>query len=124
MIVKYEDLGYTITNTNINHTTKLNFGFIHKIMHICDLGAAGVADDEADRGDEVRQGQREPRDHRHRPGAAGARPGAVQQSGHSHHQHLEQRIGEVQTLIPNLIYSNSEQIFLTVIFTRDLNTFN
>ena len=27
MIVKYEDLGYTITNTNINHTTKLYLDF-------------------------------------------------------------------------------------------------
>ena len=103
MIVKCEDLGYTITNTNINHTTKLYFWIFQSnataiqcnIMHMCDLCAAGVADDETDRGDEIRQGQREPRDHRHRPRAAGARPGAVQQSGHRHNQHLEQRIGEV-----------------------------
>ena len=97
MIVKCEDLGYTITNTNINHTIKLYLDFSITLCTcvMCDLCAAGVADDEADRGDEVRQGQREPRDHRHRPRAAGAGPGAVQQPRHSYHQHLEKRIGEV-----------------------------
>ena len=47
-----------------------------------------MADDEADGGDEVRQGQREPHHHRHRPADPGTGPGAVQQPGHGDHQDL------------------------------------
>ena len=51
------------------------------------MAPGGVTEDDADRGDDVSQGQREPHHHGHRP-ASGAGPRAVHQPEHRHHQHL------------------------------------